>query len=94
MTSFLLNSPVLMFWSMRTTSCQTTRPAPMFKCPTSELPMRPSGRPTASDEASSSVKPLESLESSSMTGVWAAAMASPFLGLSSEAIPQPSMTTA
>ena len=37
------------------TSCQTTLPAPMFKCPTSLLPMRPSGNPTASELASSSV---------------------------------------
>lgn len=38
-----------------TTSWKTTRPAPMLRWPTSELPMRPSGKPTAVDEASSLV---------------------------------------
>ena len=33
------------------------------------------------------------LLNSSMTGVWAAAMASPFLDERSEGMPQPSMTT-
>lgn len=65
----------------------------MFKCPTSELPIRPSGRPTANDEASSSANPVALLESSSMTGVFAFVMASPSLGESLEGIPQPSITT-
>jgi len=55
--------------------------------------MRPSGRPTARDEASSSVNPLLLLDSSSITGVLAAAIASPFLGDSSDGMPQPSITT-
>jgi hypothetical protein len=32
---------------IRTSSWFTTRPAPMFSCPTSLLPMTPSGRPTS-----------------------------------------------
>ena len=32
---------------IRGRSCITTRPAPMLKCPTSELPICPSGRPTS-----------------------------------------------
>lgn len=59
--------------------------------------MRPSGRPTALEEASSSVKPWESFEEESakpsMYGVSAAAIASPSLGEVSEGIPHPSMTT-
>lgn len=92
-TALWPNSPFLTVWSMRTTSCHTTRPAPMLRWPTSEFPIRPSGRPTASDEASSSVKPVVLLENASMTGVSAAAIASPFLGDSSVGIPQPSITT-
>src|SRR5947209_8796796 len=41
---------------MRTMSCGTTRPAPRFRCPTSLLPICPSGRPTASPDALSSVR--------------------------------------
>src|SRR5881296_4162596 len=41
---------------MRTMSCGTTRPAPRFRCPTSLLPICPSGRPTASPDASSNVR--------------------------------------
>ena len=37
------------------TSCQTTLPAPMFRWPTSLFPIRPSGSPTASEDASSSL---------------------------------------
>lgn len=65
----------------------------MFKWPTSELPIRPSGRPTAREEASSSVYPVALLAKSSMTGVLALVMASPSLGESAEGTPQPSMTT-
>ena len=32
--------------SMRSKSCMTTRPAPRLVCPTSELPIWPSGSPT------------------------------------------------
>ena len=38
--------------SMRGRSCMTTRPAPMFIWPTSELPIWPAGSPTCSSEAS------------------------------------------
>ena len=93
----LFNSPFLIVWSMRTTSCQTTLPAPMFRCPTSLLPISPSGKPTASEEASSSVYPCvifePSFANSSMTGVFAAAIASPFLGDVSLGMPHPSITT-
>lgn len=73
------------------TSCQTTRPAPMLRWPTSLLPIRPSGRPTAREEASSSVY-AASFFRLSMTGVSAPQMASPFW-LGSGATPQPSITT-
>lgn len=92
-TSLLANSFLRIVWSMRTTSCHTTRPAPMFRWPTSELPIRPSGRPTAREEASSCVKPSALLDSSSITGVLAAAIASPSLGDCSDGMPQPSITT-
>ena len=41
--------------SMRGNSCITTRPAPRFMWPTSELPICPSGRPTSRPEALSVV---------------------------------------
>src|SRR5256885_1141754 len=50
------NSPDSMAWEIRTMSCGTTRPAPRFKCPTSLLPICPSGRPTASPDALSNVR--------------------------------------
>src|SRR6184192_3276334 len=50
------NSPDSMACEMRTMSCGTTRPAPRFKCPTSLLPICPSGRPTASPDALSNVR--------------------------------------
>src|SRR5881296_4472881 len=50
------NSPDSMACEMRTMSCGTTRPAPRFRCPTSLLPICPSGRPTASPDASSNVR--------------------------------------
>src|SRR5437773_3710563 len=50
------NSPDSMACEMRTMSCGTTRPAPRFRCPTSLLPICPSGRPTASPDALSSVR--------------------------------------
>src|SRR6266704_1065065 len=37
-------------------SCDTTRPAPRFRCPTSLLPICPSGSPTASPDALRSVR--------------------------------------
>src|SRR5689334_22225085 len=45
-----------MLWEIRTMSCGTTRPAPRFKCPTSLLPICPSGSPTACPDALSSVR--------------------------------------
>ena len=39
------------------------------------------------------MKPVELADSSSMTGVLPAAMASPFLGEASVGMPQPSITT-
>src|SRR5213082_3590861 len=50
------NSPDSMACEMRTMSCGTTRPAPRFKCPTSLLPIWPSGSPTASPDALRSVR--------------------------------------
>src|SRR5438105_9728009 len=50
------NSPDWMACEMRTMSCGTTRPAPRFRCPTSLLPICPSGSPTASPDALRSVR--------------------------------------
>src|SRR2546425_6022230 len=50
------NSPESMACEIRTMSCGTTRPAPRFRCPTSLLPICPSGRPTASPDALSNVR--------------------------------------
>src|SRR3989441_7453054 len=50
------NAPDSIAWEMRTMSWGTTRPAPRFRCPTSLLPICPSGRPTASPDALSSVR--------------------------------------
>src|SRR5437016_6424668 len=50
------NSPDSIACEMRTMSCGTTRPAPRFKCPTSLLPIWPSGSPTASPDALRSVR--------------------------------------
>ena len=49
--SFLKKLPVLISSSMRVRSCNTLRPAPMCKCPTSEFPIWPAGKPTASPQA-------------------------------------------
>src|SRR5262249_16238546 len=43
-------SPLAIAASMRGKSCITRRPAPMLRCPTSELPICPSGRPTSLPE--------------------------------------------
>ena len=72
---------------MRVSSWNTTRPAPMFKCPTSELPICPSGRPTASPEAARRVVGASANRRSS-TGVAASEMALPGPG---SARPKPSM---
>src|SRR6266508_69164 len=54
------NSPAAIDCDMRTISCGTTRPAPRFRCPTSLLPICPSGRPTGRPDASSSVRDARS----------------------------------
>ena len=45
--SFSWNDPSAIASSIRSRSCFTTAPAPRFRCPTSELPIWPSGSPTA-----------------------------------------------
>src|SRR2546426_6452800 len=70
------NSPRSIDCEMRTMSCGTTRPAPRFKCPTSLLPICPSGRPTARPEASSSVRDARS-HSLCQTGVLPSSIALP-----------------
>ena len=42
-----LISPIAIASVMRGRSCITRRPAPILRCPTSELPICPSGRPTS-----------------------------------------------
>ena len=41
--------------SIRTRSCLTTLPQPMVICPTSELPICPTGKPTPAPDASSAI---------------------------------------
>ena len=48
--------PSSMALPIRTRSCCTIRPAPKFRCPTSLLPICPSGSPTACPDAVSSVR--------------------------------------
>ena len=67
----------------------TTAPAPRFMCPTSELPIWPSGRPTARPHAISCACGYVD-HNSSNTGVSASEIALPG---PSGAIPQPSRTT-
>src|SRR2546427_359177 len=50
------NAPESIACEMRTMSCGTTRPAPRFRCPTSLLPICPSGSPTERPDAFSSVR--------------------------------------
>ena len=47
--------PSMMALLMRLSSWNTMRPAPMFRWPTSELPIWPAGRPTSSPDAPSVV---------------------------------------
>ena len=63
-----------MAFVIRVRSWYTIRPAPIFKWPTSELPITPSGRPTARPLASPVTKG-HSLIRRSITGVSASAMA-------------------
>ncbi len=74
--------------SMRGRSCSTTRPAPRFMWPTSELPICPAGRPTWPSDASSRARG-QVARSRSHTGVRASAMALPSDSLRS---PHPSKT--
>ena len=50
--SFLYRLPSRMWSSIWVMACMTVRPAPRLRCPTSELPINPSGRPTARPEVS------------------------------------------
>src|SRR5881396_1304713 len=70
------NSPDSMLREMRTMSCGTTRPAPRFRCPTSLLPICPSGSPTARPDASSNVRGARS-HRRCQTGVAPSSMALP-----------------
>src|SRR6266550_5016752 len=70
------NSPDPMDCEIRTMSCGTTRPAPRFRWPTSLLPICPSGRPTASPDASSNVRVARS-HRRCQTGVRPSSMALP-----------------
>jgi len=83
------SSPASVARLMRTRSWYTTRPAPMLVWPTSELPICPSGSPTASPAVCSSAKGM-SRASLSSAGVPASAMA---LLSRSRRSPQPSSTT-
>ena len=75
--------------SMRVRSWRTTAPAPRFRWPTSELPIWPSGSPTARPQAVSCVCGC-SAQSRSKTGVSASSTALPGPG---GARPQPSRMT-
>ena len=88
-TSFSKNEPSSMASSMRVRSCLTTAPAPRLRWPTSELPIWPSGRPTARPQAVRVVCGYGA-QSSSKTGVSASSTALPGPG---SARPQPSSTT-
>src|SRR3990172_2710511 len=86
-TGLRKNSPVRMDFEMRTRSWYTTRPAPRFRCPTSEFPIWPAGSPTRSPEAWIRVRG-NSDQSRSKNGVSARATAFPSF---SSRWPQPSM---
>ena len=87
--SFSPSEPSSTALSIRARSCGTIAPAPRLRWPTSELPICPSGRPTASPFAVSVVCGCSS-HSRSNTGVSASAIALPG---PSGASPQPSSTT-
>ncbi len=84
---FSKKDPSRMARSTRSRSWGTIRPAPRFRCPTSELPISPAGRPTASPEASSSVHGSSAIHRSN-TGLRARVMALPSEG---GAHPHPSL---
>ena len=87
--SFSKKEPSSIASSMRSRSCFTTAPAPRLRCPTSELPIWPSGSPTAGPWVVRVVCGCFS-QSSSNTGVSASETALPGPGSAS---PQPSRTT-
>ena len=74
---------------IRESSWCTMRPAPIFKWPTSEFPIWPAGRPTASPDASS-LHMGASPKSASKYGVFAREIALPGPG---SAKPKPSIIT-
>ena len=86
-TGFAASEPSAQARLMRVSSWNTTRPAPMLRCPTSELPICPSGRPTASPDASRRVHG-RSANILSRFGVSASEMALPEPG---RAKPNPSI---
>ena len=73
---FLKKSPSLISFVILVSSWYTILPAPMFICPTSELPICPSGRPTARPLAFPFTNGY-SFINWSMTGVFACATAFP-----------------
>jgi hypothetical protein len=73
---FWKNDPSAMAVEMRTMSCITTRPAPRFRWPTSLFPICPSGTPTRTPDASSSVREPPR-QSRSQVGVFDIAIAFP-----------------
>ena len=75
-TGFVRNVPSRMAASMRGRSWSTGRPAPRFRCPTSELPIWPSGRPTSRPDAPS-VACGQASSNARQRGILAAATASP-----------------
>ena len=87
-TRFSKKLPSSMARLMRVRSWYTTRPAPMLRWPTSELPIWPGGSPTAGPEASRTPCGY-SASSRSKTGVRARLTA---LSGPGGATPQPSMT--
>ena len=72
--SFSKKLPSRISFVIRTRSWYTIRPAPRFRCPTSELPICPSGSPTASPLALPVTKGYSCIRAS-ITGVSAWAMA-------------------
>ena len=84
------NVPSAMAASIRGRSWSTGRPAPRLRWPTSELPIWPGGRPTASSEAPQDARAASRASRPRQVGIGAAAMASP---AGSRPIPNPSRTT-
>ena len=83
------NEPSAIAASIRGRSWRTGRPAPRFRWPTSELPIWPAGRPTASSDARRTACGQRA-RSPRQVGIGAAAIAS---AAGSRPIPNPSRTT-